>query len=398
MVCPDHGNEGILEVEYDYDAIRQQISPESLAVSTNFSQFRYRPLLPVQPESKPPALNVGWTPLVDGPRLAKQTGVARLLVKDESRQPTGSLKDRASALAVMKAREAGAKIVTTASTGNAAAALAGMCAASGMECVIFVPKSAPKAKVAQLLAYGAQVYLVDGSYDQAFELCLQAAEKYGWYNRNTGFNPYMAEGKKTAAYEICEQLNWQVPDQVFVSVGDGCIISGMYKGFADLLELGWISRLPRLMGVQSEGSDYMCRAFEQQADIVTFPPIKADTVADSISAGLPRDRIKAARGVQKTGGSWLRVTDNSILAAIPQLAGSTGIFAEPAAAAPLAGLQAAKAAGLTSESDTVVLLVTGNGLKDADATIRACRLAENEPTIIEPTFAALEKQMPGSAD
>ncbi|EGB14559.1 threonine synthase [Pseudodesulfovibrio mercurii] len=389
-VCPDHGNEGILDIQYDYDAIGRQISPQTLARDKTCSQWRYRPLLPVLPETPAPAAAVGWTPLYESPRLASALRLDTLFVKDDSRQPTGSLKDRASALAVMKAREAGADMITTASTGNAAAALAGMCAASDMPCTIFVPRSAPRAKVAQLLAYGARVFLVDGSYDDAFELCLKAAAEYGWYNRNTGFNPYMAEGKKTAAFEICEQLDWRCPDAVFVGVGDGCIISGLHKGFLDMYRLGWIDRLPRLMGVQAEGSDFLYRCWKAGADPVTFPAIRAHTVADSISAGLPRDRKKAMESVTDTGGAFLRVSDEAILQAIPELARATGVFAEPAGASPLAGLHAAVDQGLVRSDAVCVLLVTGSGLKDVDATIRACAA---EPRVIAPTLDALDKAM-----
>jgi threonine synthase len=389
-VCPDHGNEGILDIEYDYDAIGRRISPESLAEDKTCTQWRYRALLPVLPETPAPAAAVGWTPLYEGRRLADSLGLDSLYVKDDSRQPTGSLKDRASSLAVMKAREAGASMITTASTGNAAAALAGMCAADGMPCTIFVPRSAPRAKVAQLLAYGARVFLVDGTYDDAFELCLSAAAEFGWYNRNTGFNPYMAEGKKTAAYEICEQLNWQCPDAVFVGVGDGCIISGLHKGFLDMHRLGWIDRLPRLMGVQAEGSDFLFQCWERGANPATFPAIRANTVADSISAGLPRDRVKAMKSVTGTGGAFLRVSDDAILSAIPELAESTGVFAEPAGAAPLAGLHAALDQGLVECDSTCVLLVTGSGLKDVDSTIKACGAG---PAVIAPTLEALEAAM-----
>lgn len=396
FVCPDHGNEGNLEVEYDYELIGKEISPEILASNTDFTQWRYRPLLPVCKESVSPELPLGWTPLVGGARLASELDLDAVYIKDDSRQPTGSLKDRASALAVMKAREADAEVITTASTGNAAAALSGFCASADLPCVIFVPESAPKAKVAQLLAYGACVYLVKGSYTEAFELCQKASETFGWYNRNTGYNPYMAEGKKTAAYEICEQLNWQVPDQVFVSVGDGCIISGLHKGFRDMKELGWIDSLPRLMGVQSAGSDFMWQAHNKGADVFSFPAIAADTVADSISAGLPRDRVKASRAVQDTEGAWIRVEDKAILEAIPKLACSTGVFGEPAAAASLAGLYRSCEMGLTSPGDKVVLLVTGNGLKDADATMKACALGANSPMVISPNIDAVQKNFPAS--
>jgi threonine synthase len=314
-----------------------------------------------------------------------------VLLKDDSRQPTGSFKDRASALAVMKAREAHARVIATASTGNAAAALAGMCAAFAARCVIFVPQSAPPAKIAQLLAYGAKVYLVRGNYDAAFDLCMEAAAAYGWYNRNTGFNPYMAEGKKTAAFEICEQLGWKAPDTVFVAVGDGCIISGLHKGFKDLYALGWIDRIPAFMGVQAEGSDFLFRAWKEAADPLHFPPIRATTVADSISAGLPRDRIKASRAILETRGAWLRVSDARILEAIPLLAKNSGLFAEPAAAASLAGLLAAREQGLVSPTDTSVLVVTGNGLKDVPSSMLACEDARIVPITVDPSLADVRR-------
>ncbi|MGE4298043.1 MAG: threonine synthase [Desulfovibrionaceae bacterium] len=388
-VCPDHGDDGVLDVVYDYAAVARTISPATLAACGDPTQWRYRALLPVSPHTAPPPLPVGGTPLVASPRLAALAGVAAVHLKDESRQPTGSLKDRASALAVMKAGEAGARVVTTASTGNAAAALAGMSAAAGMDCVIFVPESAPRAKIAQLLAYGAHVYLVQGSYDHAFALCLEAAEAYGWYNRNTGYNPYMAEGKKTAAFEIAEQLGWDVPDAVFVGVGDGCIISGLHKGFKDMLALGWIDRMPRLFGVQSAGSDFLYQAWAHDADALTWPPITARTVADSIAAGLPRDRVKAMAAVRETDGAWIRVSDTAILAAIPRLARASGVFAEPAAAASLAGLLAARAEGRIEATDRVALLVTGSGLKDVDAAMRACADAHISPITVAPTLAAV---------
>jgi threonine synthase len=199
------------------------------------------------------------------------------------------------------AGEGAAAVVTTASTGNAAAALAGVAASVGQPTAIFVPATAPEAKVAQLLAYGATVLLVDGSYDDAYELSLRCAERFGWYVRNTGFNPYMTEGKKTAAFEIAEQLGWDVPDAVVVGVGDGCIIGGLHKGFCDLRALGWIDLVPRLIGVQAAGSDYLAQAWERGEDVLTKAPVAARTVADSISVGLPRDRLKAMRAVRDTG-------------------------------------------------------------------------------------------------
>jgi threonine synthase len=393
-VCPDHGDDGILDVVYDHERLARRLSPATLAEDRDVSMWRYRALLPIAPDAVTPPLRVGGTPLYAVPRLAREAGVAELWVKDEGVQPTGSLKDRASALAVVKAEERGAEVVTTASTGNAAAALAGVAASVGQPTVIFVPATAPQAKVAQLLAYGATVLLVDGTYDQAFELSTRVAERQGWYVRNTGFNPYMSEGKKTVAYEVAEQLGWRCPDVVVVPVGDGCIIGGVHKGFRDLVALGWLDRVPRLLGVQAAGSDYLAQAWERDEDVRSKPPIVVSTVADSIAAGLPRDRLKAMRAVRETDGAFVRVDDDAILAAIPALARGCGVFAEPAAAAAYAGLRAAVAADLVAPDERVVVLATGTGLKDVPAAMRAVGAAGTSahhlPPDLDGATAALD--------
>jgi len=387
-VCPRHGTEGILDVRYDYDRI--EMSQESLAADPDATMWRYRAVMPVAADAALPPLTVGGTPTYEAARLADETGVARLWVKDEGRQPTASLKDRASAMAVVKAREFGAEVVTTASTGNAAAALSGLCASVGQANVIFVPEAAPEAKVAQLLAYGSTVILVQGSYSDAFDLCMSAAATYGWYNRNTGFNPYMTEGKKTAMLEFLEQLGWEVPDAVFVSVGDGSIIGGLHKGAKDALALGLIDSMPRIFGVQAEGSDFMVQAFESGEDVLTKEPIAADTVADSISADLPRDRIKAMAAVTETGGAYLRVSDELILDAIPTLARGSGVFAEPAGAAAYAGVVAAAAEGQIGSGDRIAVLCTGSGLKDVTSAMKAVAGVGTEPLRVPPDLAALD--------
>jgi threonine synthase len=394
-VCPDHGDEGILDVQYDYNFIRRQISKKALSHSTDVTIWRYKPLLPIHPNGEVPPLSVGWTPLYHTPRLASDLGLKELWVKDEGPQPTGSLKDRASAVAVAKAKEKGAKIITTASTGNAAAALSGMCASMQQPNVIFVPETAPQAKIAQLLVFGSRVILVKGTYDDAFELCLQAAKTYGWYNRNTGYNPYMTEGKKTAAYEICEQLDWDSPDRVFVSVGDGCIIGGLHKGLKDLIRLGWIDKMPKLMGVQAAGSSYMYEAWKNGEDILTKPPVDAQTIADSISAALPRDRIKALAAVTETGGAYLTVSDEDILRAITELARGAGVFAEPAGAAAYAGLVKAIDQRLVSTVETIVVLNTGNGLKDVAGAMQSVELAKTKPFRVTPDLKALKQVVAG---
>jgi len=350
------------------------LSREDLTANDDGSIWRYKPLLPIKPDSEVPSLRVGWTPLYHSPRLAEMLGLRQLWVKDDGRQPTGSFKDRASAIAVVKAREAGPEIITTASTGNAAAALSGLCANVGQPNVIFVPASAPEAKVAQLLVFGSTVLLVEGSYDDAFELCLEVAHEYGWYNRNTGYNPYMTEGKKTAIFEIYEQLEWQAPDCIFVPVGDGCIIGGLHKGLRDLLALGWTETMPRLIGVQAAGSAALYDAWKRGIDPTEIKPIKPDTIADSIAAGLPRDRFKAMRAVTETSGVFVTVTDEEILQAIPAMARGCGVFAEPAGAASFAGLVKAVHTGLVAPDERIVVLATGSGLKDVRATMQAVEI------------------------
>ncbi len=398
-VCPNHGADGILDVIYDYQAIAQRVDPGRLAHCPDRSIWRYLDLLPVDAIMAEKTVrgtileSVGWTPLVPAPRLAAELALEHLWVKDDGREPTASFKDRASAIAVIKAREQSCPVVTTASTGNAAAALAGLCAAVAQRNVIFCPRSAPEAKIAQLLAYGAQVLLVDGSYDQAFDLCLEAAPAFGWYNRNTGYNPYMSEGKKTVAFELCEQLGdgdrLVPPDVVFVPVGDGCIIGGVYKGFTDLLELGWIERLPRLIGVQATDASPLVEAWDHGLEGWEMEPAEVHSVADSIVAGLPRDRLKALRAVRESGGAFLRVTDDEILAAIPTLAQGCGVFAEPAAAAAYAGLVKGVRRGWVHSDERVVVLATGSGLKDVSAATRALAA----PSIVAPRLADVRQAL-----
>lgn len=389
-VCPRDG--GNLNVVLDYSAIRQAYSTSHIISSREFSLWRYLPLLPV---SEPggdgtPLHAAGWTPCYHSPLLMRQFEMGRLWVKDESRNPTASFKDRASAVVVARAREIGAEVVVTASTGNAGAALAGMSAAVGQKAVIFAPRTAPPAKIAQLLVYGAQVILVDGNYDQAFELSIQAAQNFGWYCRNTGYNPFTAEGKKTAAFEIWEQILLQnrlsKPLAVIVSVGDGNIISGIHKGFMDLLNLGWLEVMPRIFGVQAEGSAAVANAFFGKTEQITA--VKASTLADSISVDLPRDGVRAVRAMAKTGGDCLVVKDSEILKAIASL-GRVGIFAEPAGAAAFAGLVKALELGQIDPDDPVVVINTGSGLKDT----RAAMAAVAEAPLIEPTLAALKEYL-----
>jgi threonine synthase len=376
-------------VLYDYDALRLSIQRDDISASRESSMWRYRPLLPLADTPSVPPLQVGWTPLYDAPRLAFDLGVRQAWAKDDGKNPTGSLKDRASAMVVARAMQEGIETVSTASTGNAAAALAGVAASVGMKTVIFVPATAPEAKIAQLLVYGATVVLIEDTYDVAFDLCTEMCELEGWYCRNTGMNPFTIEGKKTVAFEIAEQLGWQVPDVVFVSVGDGNIIGGVHKGFVDLHRLGWIERIPRLIGVQAEGSSPLVRAWEQGIAGEDIQPVETDTIADSIAAGLPRDRVKALRAVRQTNGAFFAVSDEAILESIPRVARLTGVFAEPSAAAVYAGARRAVELGVVSPNESIVLLLTGNGLKD----VRRAQQAVGQALRVKPDLAAIRQAL-----
>ena len=388
--CPLDG--GNLDVIFDYDLLRKKISPDLITSSQEASIWRYLPLLPVDdPGFFGSAIHsAGWTPLYSPEAIAEELGLEKLWIKDDGRNPTASFKDRASAVVIARAKEIDVDVVVTASTGNAGAALAGMAAAAHHQAVIFAPKTAPPAKVAQLLVFGSRVFLVDGNYDQAFDLSIEAADKFGWYCRNTGYNPFTTEGKKTAAYEIWEQVIakqiLKKPLCVFVSVGDGNIISGIHKGFKDLLALGWMDQMPRIFGIQSEGSSAIANAYDAGTEKIS--PVHATTLADSISVDMPRDGLRALRAATLTNGAYVKVTDKAILEAIARL-GREGIFAEPAAATAYAGLQQAAADSLIMSDDPVLVLSTGSGLKDVKAAEQAVRPAP----IIEPSLSALKKAM-----
>ena len=385
-VCPKHDDDGILDTVFDYKQINATTSPKVISDSRDFSIWRYAPLLPLDDVRKSaPPIHVGWTPLYRSTTLGAQMGLSNLYFKDDGRNPTASFKDRASAVVVAKARELGVEIITTASTGNAGAALAGLAAAAKMPAVIFVPQTAPQAKIAQLLIFGARVILVKGTYDQAFDLCLEVSKEFGWYCRNTAFNPYTVEGKKTASIELCEQLGWKAPDTIFVSVGDGNIISGLWKGLRDLLELGWIDKIPKLIGIQAEGSAACYNAWKAGTEKITA--VNAQTIADSISADLPRDGVRAVRAVRETGGAYLTVTDDEILMTIPELARGEAIFSEPAASATYAGLKKAVKQGFVKSDETVVCMLTGNGLKDIASAMKVAGAG----TVVEPTLDAVKQ-------
>ena len=368
---------GILDIVYDYDYIKTKLTKDVLKARGNRSMWRYRELLPVEESTPDTPLRVGWSPLYEEPGLARQLGVKKLWVKDDGQNPTASLKDRASAMAVAKAREAGASIIACSSTGNAASSLAGNAAAAGLKTYIFVPERAPKGKVAQLMIFGANVISVKGNYEETFKLSAEAIDRYGWYNRNAAINPYLSEGKKTVALEIAEQLDWQMPDYLAISVGDGCTIAGVWKGLKDLYAIGFIDKLPRLISAQSTGCYPINRAIEENAP---WHPMEENTIADSISVGVPRNADKALMAIRESNGLAINVTDEEILAAQRLLGRTCGVFGEPAGVTGTAAVKKACELGLLGQDDTVVSVVTGNGLKDVANAIRSA----GEPIHIEP--------------
>jgi threonine synthase len=383
-VCPacaaaqEHGGpiRGVLDVELD-------VLPLPLPEAPCNAPATLARILPISSAASLPPVPVGGTPLLPVPGLRRRLGMSDLWVKDDTRNPSGSTKDRASWLVAAKAVEYGYGTVACASTGNAATALACAAAALGLRAVVFVPAAAPPAKLVQIAAYGATLLPIDGSYDQAFELCAAACERFGWYNRNTAFNPFTVEGKKTAAVEIAAQLAPRRPDAVVVPVGDGVIVAGVVRGFAQTLVTP-----PRLLAVQPEGSSAIARALRSGAAAVT-PVGGARSVADSLVVGAPRNARAALRAVRDSGGAGIVVSDDAIVEAIALLAASSGVFAEPAGAAALAGLLAARAEGLVGADECVVLMVTGSGLKDVAAAASAVMLPRPVAADLDAVAAAL---------
>ena len=386
--CPRCGIRGILDIEFDYDAIKASgFGAQTLSDRSERSIGRYFELLPIARRESLPDLVVGPTPIYRFREFGQELGIRELLVKDDGRLPTGSFKDRASAVGIARARELGYEQVACASTGNAASSLAGMAANTGLQSHIFVPATAPEAKVSQLLVFGANVLLVEGSYDEAYSLCMEAATEFGWFNRNCAINPYLIEGKKTCGLEIGEQLADTPPDWVAISVGDGCSIAGVWKGLKEMHRFGVLPRLPRLLGVQASGANPIGKAFASQSEHAE--PEEATTLADSIAVGQPRNDVKALRAIRESGGAMIEASDPSILTAMKLLAKRTGVFGEPAGVAALAGVQAAVQQGLIGASDSVLHVVTGNGLKDTRSALRATGQARRIPVSLNSVRTAV---------
>ncbi|UCG17741.1 MAG: threonine synthase [Phycisphaerales bacterium] len=391
FTCPGCGmDEGILDVWFDLDRAARTLTRESLAKRPR-AHWRYRELLPLDDTDHPVVTGVGWTPMIEVPRLAEALEIGRLRLKDEGRSGSGSFKDRASSIGVARAMQERATSVACASTGNAASSLAYCTAVAGLRAEIFVPHNVPEGKLAQLLAYGARVFRVGGSYAQAYDLCTRACDRFGWYNRNCAVNPYLVEGKKTGGLEVAEQCADDPPDWVVCSVGDGCSIAGVYKGLAQMEAIGIVAWRTRMLGVQAEGAAPIAAAwrtgeFVRSAD--------GDTYADSINVPVPRNWNKALRAVRDSDGAYVTVTDAEIMAAVRLTGRLAGVFAEPAAAAAVAGIAAARRQGIVDNRSDVVAMITGNGLKDTTGALRAVPGPHDVPPDLDRVVHIVEHDAP----
>jgi threonine synthase len=341
-------------------------------------------LLPLDDEFIPRKGYVGWTPIHNAPRLAEAIGIKRLRLKDDGRNPSGSFKDRPSSVGVARALQSGAKAIACASTGNAASSCARAAAVAGIPCYIFVAKFVPEGKLAQLLAYGATVFRVQGTYAEAYDLCNKACTRFGWYNRNAAINPYLVEGKKTGGMELAEQLADDPPQWVAASVGDGCSIAGMYKGIASMRDIGVTNWSAKMLGVQAAGCDPVARAFETGK---LDRSGGGDTYADSINVAIPRNWRKAVNAVRDSGGTYVAATDEQIMNAVRLTGKLTGVFAEPAAATAVAGVVVARQRGIIGPDADVVAMITGNGLKDVAGAIKAV----GKPNDVAPSIDEVER-------
>jgi len=370
-----------LDVRFDLRRAAQTLTRQNLAQRA-WSHWRYRELLPLDEAFCPTSGHLGWTPIIEAPRLAKALGIARLRLKDDGRNPSGSFKDRPSSVGVQRALQEGMETIACASTGNAASSLAYSAAVAGMACNIFVGKNVPQGKLAQLLAYGARVFRVQGTYAQAYDLCTQACEKFGWYNRNAAINPYLVEGKKTGGLEAAEQCTDDPPQWIVCSVGDGCSIAGVHKGVVEMQAVGITNWTARMLGVQAEGVAPIADAFRTGK---LDRSGTGDTYADSINVPVPRNWRKAVNAVRESNGAYVTTTDAEIMRAVPLTGRLTGVFAEPAAATTIAGIAAAREQGILDAKSNVLAMITGNGLKDIAGALRAV----GEPLDVPPTLEAV---------
>ena len=354
-----------LEVAYDYDKIRRQVTRETIQAGPN-SIWRYRPFLPVATDNYID-VGTGMTPLVRANRLARRLGIKELYIKNDAvNMPTLSFKDRVVSVALSRARELGFTTVSCASTGNLANSVAAIAAHAGLECCVFIPADLEAGKVLGTLIYSPTVMAVKGNYDQVNRLCSEVANTHNWGFVNINLRPYYSEGSKTIGFEIAEQLGWKLPDHIVAPLASGSLYTKIYKGFKEFAKVGLVDeKNVRFSGAQAEGCSPIAQAFKEGRDFVT--PVKPNTIAKSIAIGNPADGMYALDTARKTGGNIESVTDKEIVEGIKLLAETEGIFTETAGGTTIAVLKKLAEAGKIDSNETTVAVITGNGLKTQEA-------------------------------
>jgi threonine synthase len=384
---------GPLEVVYDYERVRAELTRADVAAGPD-TIWRYRALLPVD-DPAPIDLGAGFTPLVRADRLAAELGLGELWIKNDTANPTGSFKDRVVSVALTKARQLGFKVAACASTGNLANSVAAHAARAGMASVVFIPRDLEVAKVVTTAIYGGHLVAVDGTYDDVNRLCAELASDHpDWAFVNVNVRTYYAEGSKTLAFEVAEQLGWRAPDHVVVPVASGSQLVKVAKGFGELHEVGLLDEEPhvRVSGAQAEGCAPVAQAFADGADAIR--PVRPSTIAKSLAIGNPADGWYALEAVRRSGGALAAVTDEEILDGIRLLARTEGIFAETAGGVTIATLARLAARGVVRRDETVVAYVTGHGLK----TVEALTDSTGPTATIAPTLEAFAAAVDVDAD
>ena len=376
-----------LEVAYDYDEIRRQVSRESIAAGPN-SIWRYKAFLPVESEN-PIDVGTGMTPLVKSNRLARRLGLKNLYIKNDAvNMPTLSFKDRVVSVALTRARELGFSTVSCASTGNLANSTAAIAAHAGMDCCVFIPADLEAGKIMGTLIYNPTVMAVKGNYDQVNRLCSEVGNSYGWGFVNINLRPYYSEGSKTLGFEVAEQLGWELPDHVVAPLASGSLFTKIYKGFNEFVKVGLVeNKQVRFSGAQANGCSPISQAFKEGRDFVT--PVKPNTIAKSIAIGNPADGYYALDIARKTNGNIEDVTDAEIIEGMKLLAETEGIFTETAGGTTIAVLKKLVEAGKINPDEKTVVYITGNGLK----TQEAVQGYIGEPLTIEPKLDSFERAL-----
>ena len=378
---------GPLEVKYNYDEIRRQVTRETIQAGPN-SIWRYRPFLPVMTDT-PIDVGTGMTPLVKSNRLARRLGMKNLYIKNDAvNMPTLSFKDRVVSVALTRAKELGFTTVSCASTGNLANSTAAIAAYAGLDCCVFIPSDLEAGKVLGTLIYNPTLMSVKGNYDQVNRLCSEVANTHGWGFVNINLRPYYSEGSKTLAYEVAEQLGWQLPDRIVAPLASGSLFTKIYKGFQEFIQVGLVDeKAVRFTGAQAEGCSPIAAAFHEGRDFIK--PVKPNTVAKSIAIGNPADGIYALEVAHKTNGNIESVTDAEIIEGMKLLAETEGIFTETAGGTTIAVLKKSLEEGKIDPDETTVVYITGNGLK----TQEAVQGYIGEPLTIDPKLESFERAL-----